>query len=454
MQTTILHISGMHCNSCKILVEKSLIQLPDIQQVDANVRKWQVKIWHNKKLNLDEIKSVIRECWYEVVDTPVYKPRFSKSVKDYQITIISLISFLILFLIFRETWLFTWEITADSSPSLWMVILIWLTAGFSSCMAVVWGLVMAISAKNNKKDENLTFKQKIVPHFWFNLWRIVGFVLLGWVLGLIGHMISISPFLMSVMMFLAWIVMLILGINLSWLSPKISNFSIPLPVIFSRQAVPPARGDARRAGGLFQIITWLLTFFLPCWFTFAMQLYALSTGNFWMGAIIMGLFALWTLPWLIGVGSLTSIFRWAKSKVAYQAIWILVILLAIYNISNAWPLIKSTLFSSTKLCDEISWICEISGDKNTEIINMTYDNNGLSPAKIEMKLWKRYKILIDVQKTVYGCMSTVLIPGLNPNIQYLEKWKTISFDISADKTGEYKFVCAMGLPHWPVIVIN
>jgi sulfite exporter TauE/SafE len=44
-----------------------------------------------------------------------------------------------------------------------------------------------------------------------------------------------------------------------------------------------------------------LTFFLPCGFTFAMQLYALSTGNFWMGMAVMAIFAIGTLPGLLSI---------------------------------------------------------------------------------------------------------------------------------------------------------
>jgi sulfite exporter TauE/SafE len=43
-------------------------------------------------------------------------------------------------------------------------------------------------------------------------------------------------------------------------------------------------------------ISGALTFFVPCGFTFAMQLYAMQTGSFWMGAVVMLLFAGGTLP--------------------------------------------------------------------------------------------------------------------------------------------------------------
>ncbi|HCB52054.1 TPA: hypothetical protein DEP21_05855 [Patescibacteria group bacterium] len=50
----------------------------------------------------------------------------------------------------------------------------------------------------------------------------------------------------------------------------------------------------------------VLTFFLPCGFTLAMQILAISSGNFWMGGLIMGFFALGTLPGLLGIGGLLA----------------------------------------------------------------------------------------------------------------------------------------------------
>ena len=103
MNTTTLYLTGMHCNACKLLVEKALIQLPAIQAVDANVRKGQVRLQYEGQLDLKEIHTLTRELGYEVVDAPVVRPRLSKNVKDYQIALISLISFLLLYFIFRKT---------------------------------------------------------------------------------------------------------------------------------------------------------------------------------------------------------------------------------------------------------------------------------------------------------------------------------------------------------------
>ncbi|MDR0369387.1 MAG: heavy-metal-associated domain-containing protein [Candidatus Peribacteria bacterium] len=103
MKTTTLHVKGMHCNACKLLIEKSLSHLPYIQDVKANIHKGTVQLTHTNPLNLDDIKSVIHQAGYEVVDTPIVHPRLSKNPKDYIIAIISLIIFVVCYGILKTS---------------------------------------------------------------------------------------------------------------------------------------------------------------------------------------------------------------------------------------------------------------------------------------------------------------------------------------------------------------
>ena len=64
-----------------------------------------------------------------------------------------------------------------------------------------------------------------------------------------------------------------------------------------------------------------------------MQLYAMSTGNFLSGALIMGAFALGTAPGLLGIGGLTSVLKGAFAKKFFKFAGVLVIV-SLFNISN------------------------------------------------------------------------------------------------------------------------
>ncbi len=58
-----------------------------------------------------------------------------------------------------------------------------------------------------------------------------------------------------------------------------------------------------------------------------MQTYAISTGNFVLGAATMGIFALGTTPGLLGVGGITAFAKGAFAKRFFQFVGTLVFLL-------------------------------------------------------------------------------------------------------------------------------
>ena len=86
-----LHVKGMHCNSCKLLVEKSLGNIDHIQKVQANVQQGTVTIDYEKTPNFDDITNTIKDCGYEISQEKIYRPWLSKNINDYKIMIISLL---------------------------------------------------------------------------------------------------------------------------------------------------------------------------------------------------------------------------------------------------------------------------------------------------------------------------------------------------------------------------
>ncbi len=456
MKTIILHVAGMHCNSCKILLESAIGWLENVAHIDANVKKGTAIISYKQHApNKDDIIRVIEESGYKVSDKNIYHPWLSTNIKDYKIILLSLIGFWLLYLIWKETGILNFDM-GKSKQWLWLVLLIGLTAGFSSCIAVVGGLVFAISAKWNKHNENLSFKQKIVPHLRFNLGRVIWFGILGWILWLFGSVISISPFMMSVMAMLIGVVMLILGVNLSNISPRISTMSITLPTgkLFNKKETDIiekiwTKTQFEKYAKTFG--SGVITFFLPCGFTFAMQMYAIGTGSFWMGMAVMALFAIGTLPGLLSIGSLTSIFKWKAAKIAYQAIGVLVILFWIYNLSNGYNIVKTKFYTPTISTQQHTDV----QNKNVETINMTYSDTWLRPYLLNLELGKTYQIIIDIQTDVYGCMTTIYIAGLDENYQEIKRGTNILFNFTATRAWTYEFVCAsMGMSHGAKIVIK
>ncbi|MDR2416216.1 MAG: cupredoxin domain-containing protein [Candidatus Peribacteria bacterium] len=142
---------------------------------------------------------------------------------------------------------------------------------------------------------------------------------------------------------------------------------------------------------------------------------------------------------------MTSVFRGTIAQVAYKVIGVLVMLLGLYNIANAYGVIALGSGTSNQPSSSVA---------TSEVINLTYSSVGLTPALVELEVGKSYSLNIAVETTVYGCMSTIYLAGLNNDIQTLTKGKLITFDVSPIRAGTYEFLCAMGLPHSAKVVVK
>ena len=96
----------------------------------------------------------------------------------------------------------------------------------------------------------------------------------------------------------------------------------------------------------------------------------------------------------------------------------------------------------------------VPNNTNAEVINMTYTDAGLTPSIVNITVWKSYTIVIQPEINVYGCMSTIGIPGLDDTMQLIKKWSTITFNIKPTRAGEYEFLCAMWVPHNAKIIVQ
>ncbi len=89
-------------------------------------------------------------------------------------------------------------------------------------------------------------------------------------------------------------------------------------------------------------------------------------------------------------------------------------MLWLYNISNSYAVVKTRFHSngSSPITQNLDSI---------EVINMTYTKDGLTPSVLNLELWKNYKIIVDVQVSIYSCLNTMYIPGLDDNYKELKK---------------------------------
>lgn len=285
MKQYIFHLSGTHCESCKIFIEDTLSSCGFIAKAHADIGKGLLTVETNKerdeKVLSETLTELLKECYYIV--SLEKKSSKKESKKDFWKAVLIGLVFLVLFFIVQKSGILNFGLGGKMSPLTGF--LIGVVASFSSCLAVVGGLVLSLSAKVMERD-----KKNKKPLILFHIGRIVGFAFLGGVLGLLGDAFQINYFFTGVLGLLASSVMIFLGLNLLGVLEK-NRVTLPDSFFsFFRK---------KSEGAFAPVLLGVATFFLPCGFTQSMQIAALSTGSFIAGSSLLFFFALGTLPVLL-----------------------------------------------------------------------------------------------------------------------------------------------------------
>ncbi len=446
MQKFIIPIRGMHCKSCEILIEENLKQVSGVKKVESSFVSGSAKIWYeNTKPSSNAIGKAVENAGYTVGQEDV-KFWFSRNFRDYYYLINAGAILLVLYILAQMSGL-SGIAENLNSQSIAMAGVIGLVAGVSSCMALIGGLVLALSARHSELHPEATLMQKFRPHLFFNLGRILGFGILGGLIGVIGGALQPSVKVMAFLTLIVGLVMLLLGLKLIEIFPILQRVNITLPKSVSR--VLGIKHEAKEYSHKSAIIGGALTFFLPCGFTQAMQLYAISTGSFVQGALIMSLFALGTAPGLLSIGGLSSAFKGAKARLFFATAGLAVILLGIFNISNASLIVFPP--KAEKLGVESSPSNQQAIVGNIQEVRMTQGGSGYTPNQFTVKKGNTVRWIIN-STNQYTCAAYISMPTYNI-AQPLKAGENI-IEFIPTQAGEVTFTCSMGMYRGKFIVTD
>ncbi len=165
------------------------------------------------------------------------------------------------------------------------------------------------------------------PSLLYNAGRVISYTLIGFVVGALGSAISFSFALQGILKLIAAFFMLVMALNMLGLFPGLSRIVPRLPQWLSRRI-----GHKRRSVTS-PLMVGLLNGLMPCGPLQAMQLYALSTGNAWAGALSMLLFSLGTVPLMFGFGALSTALgrRFTSGVMAAGAVLLAVLGLSMFS---------------------------------------------------------------------------------------------------------------------------
>lgn len=326
-QSYTFHVTGMHCKACVLLTQGELLEHPLVTTAHSNLKTHRVTVQGNfgemaPEVVARELSQLLTKHGYQLSVEP---PKKVRDWKDFRYAVPLAALFIGGFVFLQELGLV--NLIEAEQVSLGTAFFIGIIASLSSCLAVVGGLVLSVSASFAKSGDSTR------PQILFHLGRLLAFFFLGGAIGAVGASFAITPSMTFVLSVMTGVIMLILGLNLLDVFSWTGRFQLTLPTFFSAHALRLTKMNHRLTPFLLGIIT----FFLPCGFTQSMQIYTLSTGSFLSGALTMTAFSLGTLPILALVSfSSLGLQTSASRGIFFKTAGLLVIALACFLVINSF----------------------------------------------------------------------------------------------------------------------
>jgi len=408
-------IKGLHCSSCVLVIEDRLEKEKGIKSVDVNLKKETITIESKKVISPTTLNQIFKKNDYQF---------FDKSLDSEEGNVITLnmsnfwwlwdILIIGIFLFLSKIGLAGF-LNITNNSSLITIFIFGLIAGFSSCGALLSGIILSAPSKT--------------PQIIFG--RIISYSILGGILGLIGQRFTVSPILSSILIILVSLIMVAIAFQmLEFKFAQRLNFSLPKK--FGKKITQTK----------LPIVIGFLTVFLPCGFTLLTESVAVLSGNFNRGLLIMLFFVLGTSIPLFFIGLSSK--KLVKNQ---KLIGVLILFFVLYNLNFQFGFTQK-LFSQTPKQINTQII-------NPKIITLTYSQlTDITPNSFTLKVSQPVRIEITANDDGSGCMSTVMIPNLYNKPQPLIKGQKIIMEFTPDKVGTYQITCAMGVPRGTINVVE
>ncbi len=437
MAKKIIHIEGMHCNSCERVIEESLKD--KVKHVTVSYSKGIAEIEYDpEKISSEQIKDIIRDSGYEIGGDKITEEKTTskKNKVDYIPFIIIALGLIgIGYYLYNYLGGLNIGIPAIGEGSgLFLLFLAGILTGFH-CVSMCGAFVLSYTTKNA-----INGYKGFGQHLVYGASKVFSYALIGGIFGLIGGFFAFSVGLRGAVAIIAGLFMIFF--SLSMMGVKFFRrfqFNPKFLSKFSSKASMSAKGPYK---GPF--VTGALSgLFIACGPLQAMYLYAAGTGNFFSGLSALAAFGLGTLPVMFGFGSLATVISKNTTKKILKISAVIVLILGLIMLNRGLTITGSSITLDT-LKDKIIGVeseqVKIVGDYQE--INMEVYRSGWEPNSFVLKKGIPVKWNIDV-KELTGCNNEIYVKDYGLDIK-LEKGMNV-VEFTPDKTGTIRWSCWMGM---------
>ena len=447
-QLITIPVAGMTCVSCEKRITKALTKLPGVVSASASARKGSASLITTSAASRASIEKAIVSTGYRVGGSPW----FNRDLDVWRSALLATV------FVSGLVWLIGAGDLAGrfgdlSKGGLLLVLALGLAAGASTCMAMVGGIILAISAsaagRSTAKGTSAARSAALRVNLIFQAGRIGGFGLLGVALGAIGKRAAMPQSVTVALMIAVAVTMLLVGLRLTELSPRVAGWSPTIPASVGDRLGLTGGAPARRTAGV--VLAGAATFFLPCGFTQAVQLYAFSTGSPTSAGVIMATFAIGTSPALLALAGAPTLITGPRRTAVLRALGVVVVGFAVINATSALRLAGVELSVPSRSTQAASTSANVTVTPVDQTITSSQDGNGYHPDETVVYAGRPTHWVVT-STAPFSCAASLGSQDLG--FQGVLKEGRNVIELPALSKGTYQYSCTMGMYTGHIVVID
>ena len=424
----------MHCPSCEILITDKFKEMSNVTTVSSNFQKQEAEVYFTGHLDQEILNKKIQPYGYEIRDRENKNEDNESLGKKIFETSLIIIGLVLIYLIAKEINIIP-NINITDNLNLLSVLFLGLVASISTCMATSGALFLSTIGK---KTNNL--KQAI----YFSLGRIISYAIFGFIAGLVGSVIITNFKFGTGLTLLAAVFMILLGLDML----KILSFASIIPYSATSNIFRKLENKLIKDPHKSAFFLGAITYFLPCGFTQATQVYALGLASPWQSALTMAVFALGTAPAILFIGNLRGLLKNTVYQYFMKVVAVGILILGLYYATNFLSIYGINIRFNQGI-KGVGTNANIENGK--QIINMAVVSGGYVPNYFTVKKGMPVKWIID-GKNVFGCQGYFIVPSLNISKALNAGENLIEF--TPTETGFINFSCGMGMYRGRIEVVD
>ena len=427
MKEEIVRIRGMFCAHCETRIQNALMKLPSVEFAKASFEKEEVRVIYDPDfVSRDQLLAAIRGVGYEITGGG------EGAIQTASILIILLAIYVIASHL-GWTQVFNLFPSIERSLSLGMLFVVGLLTSIH-CIAMCGGINLGQSVVSARRGGGL-FRTNLA----YNLGRVISYTLVGALAGGVGSVLSLGGKLKGLTAILAGSVMIVMALNMLGVFKPLRRFSPRVPARLLRAAATKIKSRSSFAIGL-------LNGLMPCGPLQSMQIYALSTGSIWLGALSMLLFSLGTAPLMLGFGLLAGKLNRRFARVMLSVSALLIFLMGLNMLVNGLSL---SGVSVPAVQVQKSVMAMRSDGKQTVVTEIGYGN--YPPITVKAGVPVEWTIRVPAGR-LNGCNGEIVIPALDVSLKLHEGDNLVGF--LPEDAGTIPFSCWMGMIRSSITVIE